>query len=195
MKELFRKYASVLRFLLIFIGAYILLSLLYGGFLSFSKGGDSAPDVITQRVAQQSHALLHSLGYRSEVIANKELPSMHLWVEGTQVGTIIEGCNSLSIIILFVSFVVAFSAPLKKTVVFLFAGAVLIYAFNLVRIAILAIALYQYPHYQDFLHTIVFPGIIYGLVFVLWVIWVKYVTKFKINESPFEGGKRGMFHE
>ena len=193
MKELFIKYVSVLRFLLIFIGVYILLSLLYGGFLSFSKGADSSPDMITQQVAQQSHALLHSLGYRAEVIANKELPSMQLWVEGTQVGTIIEGCNSLSIIILFVSFVLAFSAPLKKTVVFLFAGAVLIYAFNLVRIAILAIALYQYPHYQDFLHTIIFPGIIYGLVFGLWVIWVRSVNPPKQLASNVAEGKEDNF--
>ena len=187
MKELFRKYQLVLRFLLIFLGTYILLSLLYGGFLSFSKGTYNAPDIITKRVAVQSNAVLTSLGYKTEVIANTNLPSLQLWVEGTQVGTIIEGCNSISIIILFFSFVVAFSAPIKKTLVFLFAGAVLIYTINLVRIAILAIALYQYPKYQEPLHTIVFPAIIYGLVFALWVIWVKNLNKTKKINSPIEG--------
>ncbi|MCB0457268.1 MAG: exosortase family protein XrtF [Flavobacteriaceae bacterium] len=193
MKELFRKYQAVLRFLLIFLGSYILLSLLYGGFLSLSRGEEATPDVITQNVAKQSTALLNSLGYVSKVAANKDLPSLQLWVEGTQVGTIIEGCNSLSIIILFMSFVVAFSGPIKKTVVFLFAGAVLIYSVNLVRIAILAIALYQYPQYQEPLHTIVFPGIIYGLVFVLWVIWVKSLNKTKKANSSFEGGKGDIY--
>ncbi|MEZ4779667.1 MAG: exosortase family protein XrtF [Flavobacteriaceae bacterium] len=190
MRELFRKYQSVLRFLLIFLGSYILLSLLYGGFLSLSKGKEATPDLITQNVAKQSTAVLNSLGYISKVEANKDLPSLQLWVEETEVGTIIEGCNSLSIIILFISFVVAFSAPIKKTLLFLFAGAVLIYSVNLIRIAVLAIALYQYPQHQEFLHTVVFPGIIYGLVFVLWVLWVQRIAKENQNKVHIEEERR-----
>jgi exosortase family protein XrtF len=173
MKELFRKYKSVLRFLLLFLGSYIVLSFIYGGYLILSKGDSNTSDFMTQLVAEQSNAVLNSVGYNAQVIANQALPSMQLWVEGVWVGRIIEGCNSISIIILFAAFIIAFSASFKKTLVFLFAGATLIYAVNIVRIVILAIALYQYPEYQEVLHTVVFPGIIYSLVFILWVVWVK----------------------
>lgn len=195
MKELFRKYQSVLRFLLLFLGSYIILSLIYGGYLALSKGDSNTSDFITQLVAEQSSAVLNTLGYNAEVIANEALPSMQLWVEGVWVGRIIEGCNAISIIILFAAFIIAFSASFKKTLVFLFAGATLIYAINIVRIAILAIALYQYPEYQEVLHTVVFPGIIYSLVFILWVVWVRNLNLSKRNNSPFEGGERGMYEE
>lgn len=194
MKELFRKYKSVLRFLLLFLGSYIVLSLIYGGYLKLSKGDSNTSDFITQLVAEQSNAVLNSLGYNAKVLANEALPSMQLWVEGVWVGRIIEGCNAISIIILFAAFIISFAVSFKRTLVFLFAGATLIYAVNIVRIAILAIALYQYPQYQEILHTVVFPGIIYSLVFVLWVVWVRNLNLGKRNDSSFEGGERGM-HE
>jgi exosortase family protein XrtF len=74
---------------------------------------------------------------------------------------------------LFVAFVIAFAEKFKKTVLFLFAGAVLIYIVNIVRIAILTVALYKYPQYEDILHSVVFPGIIYSMVFILWMVWVR----------------------
>ncbi|HAT64611.1 MAG TPA: exosortase family protein XrtF [Flavobacteriaceae bacterium] len=194
MKELFRKYKSVLRFLLLFLGSYIVLSLIYGGYLKLSIGDSNTSDFITQLVAEQSNAVLNSLGYNAEVLANESLPSMQLWVEGVWVGRIIEGCNAISIIILFAAFIFSFAVSFKRTLVFFFAGATLIYAVNIVRIAILAIALYQYPQYQEILHTVVFPGIIYSLVFVLWVVWVRNLNLGKKNDSSFQGGERGM-HE
>ena len=118
---------------------------------------------------------------------------MQLWVEGVWVGRIIEGCNAISIIILFAAFIISFAVSFKRTLVFLFAGATLIYAVNIVRIAILAIALYQYPQYQEILHTVVFPGIIYSLVFVLWVVWVRNLNLDKKNDSSFQGGERAMY--
>ena len=83
------------------------------------------------------------------------------------------GCNALSIIILFVSFIIAFAQRFKKTLFYIFAGVVIIYSVNILRITILAIALYNYPEYQHMLHGAVFPGIIYGMVFLLWLIWVQ----------------------
>ncbi|HPF11049.1 MAG TPA: exosortase family protein XrtF [Flavobacteriaceae bacterium] len=181
MKELFRKYRSVLRFLLLFLGTYLVLGFLYGGYLQFSKGPTPHPDFVTQKVATQSETLLNEWGYASQVVAHDHPPSMQLGVEGTIVGSIVEGCNSLSVIILFVAFVVAFFQKWQKTLVFVLAGAVLIYAINLLRIAVLAVALYEYPEYQEVLHTVVFPGIIYGFVFLLWVVWVRSIPKSKSN--------------
>jgi len=172
MKQLFNQYKPVLRFLGVFIGSYLVLALLYGAYLRISNKNQS-PDFITQKVAKQSESLLLSMDYNAQVIPSIGHPSMQLWVENEWVGKIVEGCNALSIIILFTAFIIAFSQGIKKTVLFIFAGSALIYAFNIVRIAILAVALYKYPQYQDFLHTVVFPGLIYGLVFLLWIAWVK----------------------
>jgi uncharacterized SAM-binding protein YcdF (DUF218 family) len=37
---------------------------------------------------------------------------------------------------------------------------------------ILSIGLYHYPWRREILHTVIFPLIIYGLVFLLWMFWV-----------------------
>jgi len=66
---------------------------------------------------------------------------------------------------------------LKQTILFIVIGSLIIHILNIVRIALLCIALYNYPDYEHILHGVVFPLIIYGVVFLLWVIWV---NKFSI---------------
>ena len=176
MKQLFRKYKSVLLFLLLFLGSYVVLSVLYGFYLHLSKNGTYAPDFITNLVAKQSRAVIQTFGYAAQVLPHPNQPSMKLFVEGRFLARIVEGCNAVSIIILFVSFIIAFAQGYKKTCLYLFAGVVIIHAINIVRIALLAIALYEFPEYQHILHGVVFPGIIYALVFFLWIVWVRLLT-------------------
>jgi len=62
-------------------------------------------------------------------------------------------------------------------------GSVLIYVVNLIRIVILSIGFYHYPWRKDVLHTVIFPGIIYGMVFLLWIFWVnRFSNMIKKNE-------------
>ena len=172
LKVLFRKYASVLRFVVLFLGTYILLSVLYGVYLNLSKEGAYAPDFITNLVAKQSRSIIDGVGYQAEVIPHTSKPTMKLYINGKYLAHIIEGCNAVSIMILFVAFVISFAQHWKKTLLFILAGAVLIYAMNIVRIAILGVMLFEYPQYNKMLHGVVFPGIIYGMVFLLWMFWV-----------------------
>jgi exosortase family protein XrtF len=84
---------------------------------------------------------------------------------------------------LFVSFIAAFSGHAKATFFYMLSGSVLIYSVNLVRIVFLTAGIYHYPEYEDVLHTVVFPAIIYGMVFLLWIFWVNRFSKLnKTNE-------------
>lgn len=177
MKNLFIKYRYVLRFVALFLGSYLVLSAIYGLYLHLSKSWSYPPDYVTNLVARQSSTLINNFGYLAEVTPHESQPTMKLFVEGQYLARIIEGCNAISIIILFVAFVIAFAENVKKTLLFIFAGAVLIYAVNVLRIAILAITLYKFPSYENLLHGVVFPGIIYSMVFILWMIWVRTVSK------------------
>ena len=142
-----------------------------------SKGGSYYPDYVTHLVANQCSAFIGSFE-NAMVAPHTTEPSMKLIVNGKFVARIIEGCNSISIIILFASFVIAFAQKFKKTILFLMAGAVLIYAVNILRIVFLAYTLYHYPEYEKILHSVIFPGIIYGMVFLLWMMWAR-----KLKES------------
>jgi exosortase family protein XrtF len=160
----------------------LVLSVLYAGYLQLSKGGFYTPDFITNLVAKQSSNIISGFGYNAIVMPSEIAPNMNLYVNGKYLARIIEGCNAISIIILFVAFIVAFSEKIKKTVLFILAGMVLIYAVNILRIAILAIALYEYPEQKEFLHGVVFPGLIYGMVFLLWMLWVRTLKRKNAHE-------------
>ena len=110
---------------------------------------------------------------------------MKLIINNKFVARVVEGCNSISVIILFVSFLIAFAGKPKTTFFYALSGSVLVYTVNLIRIAVLSIGLYHYPWRRDILHTVIFPLIIYGLVFILWMVWVKrfsLIRKKRVNE-------------
>lgn len=183
MKELIVKYKSVVKFILTFLVVYISFSVLYSLYLDFSDGSKFYPDYFTYTVAKQTEDLLNTFGYNTQVLPHPDEPSMKVILNGNYIARVIEGCNSVSVLILFVSFIIAFSGKLKTTLLFILSGSVLIYIINLFRIAILVIALHHYPEKQDFLHGVVFPAIIYGMVFLLWVFWVNRFAKLKRNNE------------
>ncbi|SFF69631.1 MULTISPECIES: exosortase family protein XrtF [Salegentibacter] len=173
MIRLFIKYKSVLRFIFMFLGSYLVLTLIYNLYLEFFRSPIYFPDYITHLVAKQSEILISSFGYNAQILPHQSELSMKLIVNEVYLARIVEGCNAVSIIILFIAFVLSFFGRLKLTLLYLLAGSVIIYAMNIIRIGILAVGIYEYPQHTEFLHSIIFPLIIYGTVFLLWVIWVR----------------------
>ena len=183
MKELIIKYRSVIKFIVTFIVVYVVLSVCYKFYLDISKNASYYPDYVTNLVARQSEDLIKVFGYNAQVLPHSDEPSMKIIINGKYLARVIEGCNSVSVIILFISFIVAFSGKPKTTFMYMLSGSVLIYAVNLFRIVVLSIGLYHYPWRKEILHTVIFPGIIYGMVFLLWVFWVnRFSNMIKKNE-------------
>ena len=129
-------------------------------------------DGFTQLVAQQSKQVLLIFDSESYTMPNLKEPSVKLFYHDKWVARIIEGCNAVSIIILFISFVIAFSGKFKQTLLFILVGSFIIHFFNVLRIALLCMAIFHYKQYEHLLHGVLFPLFIYGIVFILWVIWV-----------------------
>lgn len=180
MKALFIKYKSVVKFILTFLLVYAVLSVSYKLYLNISENSNYYPDYFTNLTAKQSELILENIGYEAQIIPHPDEPSMKLIINSKFVARIIEGCNSISIIILFISFMIAFADKWKATLLYIFAGSTLIYTVNLLRIVLLSIGLYHYPWRREILHTVIFPLIIYGLVFLLWMFWVnRYALKYK----------------
>lgn len=160
-----------------FLVVYGGLTLMYKIYLDVSAPSQYDPDYFTSLVAKQTDALLQTFGYNSQIENHPDEPSIKLLLNGTYIARIIEGCNSISIILLFISFIVAFSGRFKATLLYILAGSVLIYVVNLLRIVILSVGLYRYPWHEEALHGVVFPLIIYGIVFLLWMLWVNRFSK------------------
>jgi exosortase family protein XrtF len=161
-----------LLFLAKFAASYLLLTFIYQSYLHQFDEKKMEVDSFTQIVANQSKLLLSISDSQSHTGINTKEASVKLFYKGKWVARIIEGCNAISVIILFVSFVIAFTGKLKPTLLFLIIGSLLIHVFNVFRIALLCMALYNFPQFDSLLHDVIFPLVIYGLVFLLWIVWV-----------------------
>jgi exosortase family protein XrtF len=163
-------YRPFLVFLAKFFLTYLVLTLIYQGYLS--RFDENSVDEITRFVAKNSE---HFFTFFNVDFLTKEIsgePYMMLLYKGQYMARMIEGCNAISVIILFISFVVSFSGKLKPTLLYIFLGSFIVYILNVIRIGLLCIGLYWLPEQESLLHDVVFPLFIYGVVFILWVVWV-----------------------
>lgn len=178
MKNNYSAYKPFLTFLGKFFIAYFILFFLYQFYLNSFNSSKHEVDGFTKWVAEVSTRLLTSLGYNAHIVSNEKAPYYNFYLNDTAVSRIVEGCNGLSVIILFATFIYAFSNKLKPTILYILAGTSLICILNIVRIALLNVLLYYYSEYRVLLHDVFFPLIIYGTVFILWLIWVNKFSKY-----------------
>jgi exosortase family protein XrtF len=167
-----KEYKPFLLFLAKFFLSYLLLTTVYQFYLSQFDTDKFETDGFTNVV---SHQVVQTLSLVEKDVfsnPNKTESSVNVFYKQKWVVRIIEGCNALSVIILFISFIIAFSGKWKHTILFILFGIISIHFFNVMRIASLCLAIYHLPTYSKFLHDVVFPLVIYGLVFILWIVWV-----------------------
>ena len=176
-----KKRKSVLLFLVKFFCSYFLLFGIYSYYLFSTQKKESVFECapITTKVGEQTIDVLTFFGYNARMEQHTDELSVKLLVDEVYLARVIEGCNAISIIILFVSFIIAFPGPIKRTLLYAVIGSVVIYFVNLLRIAFLTVALAKLPSQKELLHNLVFPSLIYGLVFLLWVIYVNYFSNYK----------------
>jgi len=95
-----------------------------------------------------------------------------------------EGCNSISVMILFTAFIFAFSRKWLNTSLYIIFGIIVLHFSNIARISFLTYVNICHESYLKIVHDYVFPAIIYGIVVLLWISWVKFflINKQKPNE-------------
>ncbi|MGA9638779.1 exosortase family protein XrtF [Flavobacterium sp.] len=181
-----RKYIILYKPFLVFLGkfflTYILLTLVYQGYLQ--RYGDTEVDSITTLVADNSKDLLRVFAIDFKTEKNTSDLFIKLIYKQKYIARMVEGCNAISIIILFIAFIVSFSRKIKTTILFILKGSVAIYILNVIRIALLCVLLYYFPEYEKFSHRVLFPLLIYGFVFVLWIIWIAKFSLYVKNNTP-----------
>ena len=150
----------------------MVLTIIYQYYLNQFDIKNNEVDGLTKLVSTQVEHLLLLFNGDAHIELHPSQPCYKFFYNGKYVSRIIEGCNALSVIILFISFVIAFSGKLKNTIYFIISGSIIIHVLNITRIALLMVAFYNFPEANFILHDILFPLVIYGAVFILWIIWV-----------------------
>lgn len=174
-----KKNKPVLFFLLRFFVSYFILSGIYQWYLNTNQQTQPQYNCCgaTGIVASNTATLGHFLGFEFKTKQSPDELSYKIFIKDNYIARVVEGCNAISVIVLFWAFIIAFTGSWKNTLLFGFLGSALIYALNIIRIVLLSVALDKYPQHSNFLHQIVFPAIIYGFTFLLWIVWVKYFTE------------------
>ncbi len=168
---MFKDFLPVLKVILRFILIYLILLIIYQSYLNYFE--NSAIDPFSKWVAMQSRFCQDTLGYKTTLVDDAQYHTTWFYVNNHYTSRMVEGCNAVSIMILFVAFIFVFYKGLK-TFLFAVAGLLVIHMMNVLRISWLNIILVNFPQYGHLAHEYIFPAIIYGTIVVLWLVWVKF---------------------
>jgi exosortase family protein XrtF len=161
---------------------------MYQLFLNQYKGDI---DAITRFVSDQSAFLLNKTGFET---TTKDFPyyeTIMFYIKEKPATRMVEGCNAVSVMILFLAFIFAFYKGFK-TILFAFSGIVILYILNLFRIYVLNVVVVNHYEYTKPAHDYFFPAIIYGGVVLLWLIWI---NKFVLKEELMKAKSNQLSHD
>jgi exosortase family protein XrtF len=167
---------SAIQFVLRFLLFYVLGTILYQLYLGSLT---NAVDVFTSAAAGQSATVLRWFGYSVDCMATISANEFTLFLDGAATVRVIEGCNSVAVILLFIAFVFGFKGKFSHYLWFLPLGIGLLWFINLGRIAWLAHGLYLQGAEAFYWQKSVFSASIYAFVCLLWLFWIRLTAKSK----------------
>jgi exosortase family protein XrtF len=94
-------------------------------------------------------------------------------IDGRGVLGILDPCNALDIIVLYIAFLFCFPGSVRRRLVFALIGLPYIYVFNTIRCALIGWLNIAHRGWVDISHHYLFTAAIYMAVFYLWVLYTK----------------------
>lgn len=172
----FKEFKPTIFFLVKFVGLYLVGNLLYGWYVTHYE---PKPDPVTHVVARQTAGILSFCGWPVTIYDYKEIPTTSLLYEGRSILAVYEGCNGLNTAIIFAAFIIAFGPVSRAWAWFIPLGLLIIHSMNLARIAMLFFVSEYLPNAMYFVHKYLFTAILYAIIFILWVWWVRRFSVWK----------------
>lgn len=164
-----KEFKPTILFLSKFLALYLTLNLMYGLFIDHYA---PAPDPVTRWVSEQSTGLLQLFGSDVSFSDDQTKPAIGILNGERVVLSVFEGCNGINVVIIFLSFLLAYGRPSRKLLWFIPLGLLLIHLTNLGRISLLYGVTIHLPGFMYFAHKYLFTAIIYIVVFALWYLWL-----------------------
>ena len=167
---MFKDFKPIFFILVRFILIYVFLLILYQSYLNYFSGMGLDPysRIITDIVSY----IQNILNYSTQLYDDVKGEQIYYFVNNDYRTRMVEGCNAISVMILFLSFIFAFYKGVN-TFVFAFLSILFLYIINVMRIVGLNIINTDYKEYSKIAHDIIFPAVIYGAVIILWIVWMK----------------------
>lgn len=161
---------------------FVIWKIIYSFFLFNSNSIDN---LLTNHVGTSSVQILNNLTSMSGFIEKEEIYSEILGGEiiehnssaiyhnNYKVLNIAHACNGLELLVLYIGFIVCMPSNLKRKVLYIVIGVILLDIVNILRCVGL-IYLREYFHaYFQFAHHYVFKVIVYSSTFILWIVYAR----------------------
>lgn len=166
----------MLRFLLIFLGSYLLMQVAYTLFLDIYQPNIDPLSYITTYVLVQlikGASMWEKMGEAKLVflINNKAIVNIK------------EACNGLSIAISLWAFLLAYKQNIKQYLWYIPATALILFLANIARLYALVYIKQNQAQNFVFFHEYFFPAILYLVAFLLMVAWTKFKKEEAVNIS------------
>ncbi len=121
---------------------------------------------------------IYSEVYNGETIQHR---SSGIYHNDYKVLNIADACNGLELIVLFVGFIVCMPSKIKRKILYIVLGVIVLDVVNIFRCVGL-IYLREYYHvYFDFAHHYLFKMVVYGVTFLIWWYYSRKIS-LKQNE-------------
>lgn len=122
---------------------------------------------LIQHLVDATQFFLNAFGYETFQYADS------VGVDGTHGVLIGAPCNGMALFALFTGFILIFPGKIKHKLFFIPVGLLIIHILNIIRLVGLAMIVVYFPKSLEFNHKYTFTFIVYAVVFLMWVIWIK----------------------
>lgn len=147
-------------FMVLFL--YILFQVFLSSFI-YSKFS-----FVTNSLLNLSTGILNFFGYE----ASYSYANFFLYIKGVPVILIGNVCNGLDLMYLLVILIWCYPIGLIHKIWFSVVGVLVLHFINLVRVICLTLNYWHFRQSFEFNHKYLFVVIVYGLMFLLWYMWV-----------------------
>ena len=153
-----------------FFIVYLFLTLAYEMYLSFHSVALDPFTTLLSEIVQYSFDL-SSVDYMHSI---EGAPiKAKFFYQDRHTFSIIQGCNAIDIIIIYLSFLFGYKKSLTHYLIHIPSGILVIELMNILRLNFLGqYILYDYET-TIIIHNTIFPAILYAVVFGLWYAWHK----------------------
>jgi exosortase family protein XrtF len=192
--SLWHTFKPTILFLGKFFGLYLLLSVAYGFYIrAYDTAQPAEVDPITRYVAIHCGGFSSWLGYEVTIVDDDHLRQENqpertydsLWLNDQYALSVEEGCNGINIMIIFLSFVIAFGGRPVRMLWFIPAGIVFIHLANIGRLFLLSYLNVSWSaEAYHFFHKYGFTAVLYLAILILWYLWVMHLGKRRTLKKP-----------
>lgn len=166
--EMIKSNKFVFLFFLKALSLYLIWFFLYEQWLSEIGWVDN---VVIDNIVYLTEVILNGVGYDLFVYDHTiGIDGGH----GVYIGT---PCDAIELMALFSGFVLIIKGSWINRLWFIPVGLIIIHFLNIIRVIALVLIAHYAEGYLEFNHKYTFTLILYVIVFVGWIIWVKYFSK------------------